>query len=304
MCFFFDLRKYAQITVRSTGTKWRGRCKHCGDAGSLPSFALILFCLRELDCAGFRLSHIHCEVPPTLNKMDVLNEYFGRFGPAPKFLWRKRPASTASENHAWLQRYSFSPRWVNLRPVSSLQINQSRHEAVSLLALYDFVWVVRVLESCHVLLVNKPLSQSLQPTCKSPSAQSCGRPSSLLPAWRTRRRFQQAVRMKKWALQITVDIRRNTMPNMLQRCQSCKKYGPNFQDMIHWYFVISYDSAQASQFSVWRQALRFPVLNDPSIGSGWSTHHLELYTTSSFDSQKSEINIVSGCGKATARNQF
>ena len=25
------------------------------------------------------------EVPPSLNKMDVLNEYFGRFGPAPQF---------------------------------------------------------------------------------------------------------------------------------------------------------------------------------------------------------------------------
>jgi hypothetical protein len=38
---------------------------------------------------------------------------------------------------------------------------------------------------------------------------------------------------EKMTLQIIVDIRRNTMPNMLQRCQSCKKYGQNFQDMIH-----------------------------------------------------------------------
>lgn len=42
------------------------------------------------------------QVPPTLNKMDVLNEYFGRFG-----------------------------------PVSSLQINQSRHEALRFPVLND-----------------------------------------------------------------------------------------------------------------------------------------------------------------------
>lgn len=44
---------------------------------------------------GGGVSIVVMQVPPTLNKMDVLNEYFGRFG-----------------------------------PVSSLQINQSRHEAI------------------------------------------------------------------------------------------------------------------------------------------------------------------------------
>lgn len=299
MCFF-HLRKYAQITVRSTGTKWRGRCKHCGDAGSLPSFALIFFCLRELDCADFWLSHIHCEVPPTLNKMDVLNEYFGRFGPAPKFLWRKRPESTASENHAWLQRYSFSPRWANLRPVSSLQINQSRHEAVSLLALYDFVWVVRVLESCHVLLVNKTLSQSLQPTFKSPSAQSCGRPSSLLPAWRTRRRFQ----LSEWKNDTADHCRYSTQHDaqhaakmsVMQKIRTkFPRYDPLILCDILWLSssLTVFSLAPGSAIPSAKRSFNRQRLVDTSLGT---VYNFFLWFT--------EINIVSGCGKATARNQF
>ena len=47
--------------------------------------------VREInrDCFGafdpFYTVLTSLEVPPSLNKMDVLNEYFGRFGPAPQF---------------------------------------------------------------------------------------------------------------------------------------------------------------------------------------------------------------------------
>ena len=157
------------------------------------------FCLRELDCAGFRLSHIHCEVPPTLNKNGcakrVLRQVWASsqvFVAQASCIHCIRESCMATEIFFSRLVEQISGRCPRYKSISRA------HEAVSLLALYDFVWVVRVLESCHVLLVNKPLSQSLQPTCLSPSAQSCGRPSSLLPAWRTRRRFQQAVRMKKW----------------------------------------------------------------------------------------------------------
>lgn len=39
------------------------------------------------------------EVPPSLNKMDVLNEYFGRFGPAPQFPSKIEVKICQNHNH-------------------------------------------------------------------------------------------------------------------------------------------------------------------------------------------------------------
>ncbi len=108
MCKLF--RSHAARATRwSTGAKWSWRCQHCGDAGWSQSTKLwyflqffsggfLLFLLSKLsfwserltrDCFGafdpFYTVLTSLEVPPSLNKMDVLNEYFGRFGPAPQF---------------------------------------------------------------------------------------------------------------------------------------------------------------------------------------------------------------------------
>ena len=90
--------------------------------------------------------------------MDVLNEYFGRFGPTPKFLWRKRPACTASKSHALLQRYS---SLLSKSQAGVLATNQS--VAPRGCEIVGLVWVFAVLPS----LARQRTTLQISPTCKS-----------------------------------------------------------------------------------------------------------------------------------------